>query len=780
MDPDTLTRDNLLSQINTFINEYKEYNQEHIFDNLQNVSTDNLESLYNSISSFSLPFLMKNYQNFLRLENEPNDLQKGKNLDSLSPYKSGGLDLSILSDDDLYTSAFESIMTIPASERLAFLNTYIPTPQLPRHPPQSHPRVTAPVPDDCRYYIYLAMESLFRGESSSVLLAGGLGTRLQFHKPKGLYPCHTPSDQTLILRTLYSRYLILQLVRVYFEYTYGEKSDCKHSAINHHFPHGGSFSSKIPTSVQEVKIPLIILTSPPDSPSTSCPIQYYIKDLITRLTNKITNPVQNEPGLPPTPLWLSMELLNYIFFIQQGSFPALSKDGKLVLSNDRLVMSPNGNGGIYPALFPLLNGLKAGQIQPFEFEQFLPNPEHIVQPCVFDLKYLMFLNIDNLYNKVCDPLMLGYTIYMGVDVAVKTVQKTNPFERVGVLGEKNGINQIVEYSEIASAAEERDDLGVLKYNDGNTNIIIYKTEFLTSVKDKLCAAVEIHHTNGSIDNDLMNNAMQLHRADKNIPLLPNLQRYPLTEPHNSPPPSPDPDNMISIIKFELFAFDSFVYAKNITILRTNRNSHFLPMKSQNNPDSSIIQADTPRYCIDKASKVTVMALIQYGYNIFDINNKPIKLGKCDLSNEHPSLQKGLLNKVEPINGCDSIVHYHVPLNCLGYNMSMSNNQDEDNHNDESVCVCAAELGRGIEFNPTQFYGLSPIGLNNHANFAAFPTKTIIEDQSEFVNYPFFGLKNRSKLGDNAQNYDIHLLPDFGLIFHVDGTIVQATEPQSTI
>jgi len=68
MDPDTLTRDNLLSQINTFINEYKEYNQEHIFDNLQNVSTDNLESLYNSISSFSLPFLMKNYQNFYDLK----------------------------------------------------------------------------------------------------------------------------------------------------------------------------------------------------------------------------------------------------------------------------------------------------------------------------------------------------------------------------------------------------------------------------------------------------------------------------------------------------------------------------------------------------------------------------------------------------------------------------------------------------------------------------------------------------------------------------------------
>lgn len=157
-----------------------------------------------------------------------------------------------------------------------------------------------------------------------------------------------------------------------------------------------------------------------------------------------------------------------IIFFNQGTLPAVDLNGeKLLLGEDlcSLVESPDGNGGLYKALYDnnILNDLK------------LKGIEHIHMYCV-----------DNILVKVGDPIFIGYSSINNFDISTKVVRKIDPNEKVGliVLDRTNNVPCVIEYSEISKELSEKLDENnskLLKLRAANIVNHYYKVEFLNKM-----------------------------------------------------------------------------------------------------------------------------------------------------------------------------------------------------------------------------------------------------------------------------------------------------------
>ncbi len=135
-----------------------------------------------------------------------------------------------------------------------------------------------------------------------------------------------------------------------------------------------------------------------------------------------------------------------IFFIQEMA-PIVSEDRKLLLAErGKLAFSPNGNGGWFASI------IKAG---------LLPKMKEM------GIKWLNTFAVDNVLQRIADPLFVGATIASGANCGAKVVKKSCPEERVGVLCLEDGHPYIIEYYEISKElAAQRDESGELLYGSG--------------------------------------------------------------------------------------------------------------------------------------------------------------------------------------------------------------------------------------------------------------------------------------------------------------------------
>jgi UDP-N-acetylglucosamine/UDP-N-acetylgalactosamine diphosphorylase len=139
-----------------------------------------------------------------------------------------------------------------------------------------------------------------------------------------------------------------------------------------------------------------------------------------------------------------------VFIFEQGVLPCISNEGKIMLeSKGKVAVAPDGNGGIYQALYAkgVLEDMSKRGI------------EHIHAYCV-----------DNCLVKVADPVFTGFAASKNVDIATKVVRKRGATESVGLILQKNGKPDVVEYSEIDKATAEAEDPaqpGVLKFRAAN-------------------------------------------------------------------------------------------------------------------------------------------------------------------------------------------------------------------------------------------------------------------------------------------------------------------------
>ena len=131
-------------------------------------------------------------------------------------------------------------------------------------------------------------------------------------------------------------------------------------------------------------------------------------------------------------------------FFKQDMAPAVGYDGKILLERkDAVALSPNGNGGWFSSME------RAGLCEDLQKR---------------GVEWINIYAVDNVLQRIADPVFVGATILSGVNCGAKVVRKTVPEEKVGVLCLDGKQPDIIEYYELTEEmANQRDGQGGLAY-----------------------------------------------------------------------------------------------------------------------------------------------------------------------------------------------------------------------------------------------------------------------------------------------------------------------------
>lgn len=158
-----------------------------------------------------------------------------------------------------------------------------------------------------------------------------------------------------------------------------------------------------------------------------------------------------------------------IFFIQDMT-PSIDFEGKLLMeAPGQLSLSPNGNGGWFSSM------VKANLLPDLHQRR---------------VEWINVFAVDNVLQKIADPIFIGATIDENKSCGAKVVRKANPSERVGVLCLEDGRPSIVEYYEMTEEMlHARDQDGNLSYAYG---VILNYLFRLDKLEDILKYNLPIH------------------------------------------------------------------------------------------------------------------------------------------------------------------------------------------------------------------------------------------------------------------------------------------------
>lgn len=222
----------------------------------------------------------------------------------------------------------------------------------------------------------------------------------------------------------------------------------------------------------------------------------------------------------------------YVKFFVQEMAPAVSYDGKVLLGQkDSLALSPNGNGGWFTSLRSsgLLDDIRARGIE-----------------------WLNTYAVDNVLQRIADPVFVGATIASGCNCGAKVVCKANPVERVGVLCLQDGKPNIIEYYELTEEmANLRDEEGRLKYVYG---VIL---NYLFNVKKAL---------------EILDRKIPVHVVEKKVPYIDERGEEVKPESPNA-------------YKFETLILDMIRLMDSCLPYEVDRAREFAPVKNATGVDS---------------------------------------------------------------------------------------------------------------------------------------------------------------------------------------------------
>jgi len=311
--------------------------------------------------------------------------------------------------------------------------------------------------------------------------------------------------------------------------------------------------------------------------------------------------------------WFGLKKENLVVF-EQFMLPCFTMDGKLILDQPySIARAPDGNGGLYRAL---------------------RDHNVLVDMESRGIKYLHVYCVDNILVKVADPIFMGFCISKESDCAVKTVTKTDPKEAVGVVCNVNGVNTVMEYSEITQEdAHQRNKDGQLTYRAANTANHFFSLDFLKNV------CTEHDWT------------LKHHIAKKKIPYV---------DEHGDRIKPTSPNG----IKMEKFVFDVIQFAKKFLVWEVQREDEFSPLK---NADGAA--KDTPTTAREALFNLHARYILQAGGTLLDEDGNPIKPNNChDNSNtnpphKHKSEPKPFICELSPLlsydgEGLESLVKGH--------------------------------------------------------------------------------------------------------------------------
>ncbi len=155
----------------------------------------------------------------------------------------------------------------------------------------------------------------------------------------------------------------------------------------------------------------------------------------------------------------------YVHFFEQELSAATDLEGKMYMEEKgKIATSPNGNGGWFISL------KRAGWLD-FIHEK--------------GIEWLNVFSVDNVLQKICDPVFAGATILSKCEVSSKVVRKAFPDEKVGVMCLEDGKPSIVEYYELTDEMRDtKNEKGDPAYNFGVILNYLFKVEALERISKK--------------------------------------------------------------------------------------------------------------------------------------------------------------------------------------------------------------------------------------------------------------------------------------------------------
>ena len=211
--------------------------------------------------------------------------------------------------------------------------------------------------------------------------------------------------------------------------------------------------------------------------------------------------------------------------------PSCDVHGKILLSEKgKIAASPNGNGGWYASL------VRSGDGRILESE---------------GIEWLNVYAVDNVLQRICDPVFVGATIKSGFGCGAKVVKKVSPDEKVGVLCLEDGVPAIVEYYEMPpeTAAQRRPD-GELKFAYGVILNYLFNVQLLSRTLEK---------------------RLPVHLSFKKIPHIENGQLVTPESPNG--------------YKFEYLVLDLIKLMGSCLAFEVVREREFAPIKNRTGVDS---------------------------------------------------------------------------------------------------------------------------------------------------------------------------------------------------
>lgn len=222
----------------------------------------------------------------------------------------------------------------------------------------------------------------------------------------------------------------------------------------------------------------------------------------------------------------------YLHFFLQELNPATDFNGKLLLSSRcSLALSPNGNGGWFSSM------QKAGLLQ----DIYASNVE-----------WINVFAVDNVLQRIADPVFLGATIESGKACGAKVVKKAAPGEKVGAMCLADGKPHIIEYYELSEEMmNQKKPDGSLAYGFG---VILNYLFPISRLKTTLSSE------------------MPLHIVKKVVPYLDETGAQITPEQPNA-------------FKFETLALDLMHEMDDCLVFEVEREHEFAPVKNKTGVDS---------------------------------------------------------------------------------------------------------------------------------------------------------------------------------------------------
>ena len=237
-----------------------------------------------------------------------------------------------------------------------------------------------------------------------------------------------------------------------------------------------------------------------------------------------------------TAFWKEHNYFGYeacdVKFFKQDMAPAVDYDGKIILERkDTPALSPNGNGGWFASM------QRAGLCEDLHAR---------------GVEWLNIYAVDNVLQRIADPVFVGATILSQTNCGAKAIFKTNPYEKVGVLCMDGTQPDIIEYYELTDEmANQKDENGDLEYSYGVIMNYLFRLSKLE---------------------EIVNEKIPVHIVEKKIECLCEDGETRKPEKENGK-------------KFEMLAVDLIKLMGSVLPYEVAREKEFAPIKNKTGVDS---------------------------------------------------------------------------------------------------------------------------------------------------------------------------------------------------